>query len=212
MADIDNRKMLNIGADNRSTPNVVCVCYSPIWSLSHDRNGILSGLPVGPSKSPCQLFWRRGLWTKRQLHALKCEKPRPLRSLGSSRYRLFSLMKEWPAALPQQPANLTGLHTGWPLLPPLARSTVPGGLNTIGNKGSTTASPGPQHHHIHENTHQNITDKALLGSLSIQGHFRQHPCGGSVPNHSCSLFIWSSFLGHFQDSNSCNGKKNVVPA
>ncbi len=167
-----------------------CVCNSPIWSLSHDRNGILSGLPVVLLNHRVSSFGgvvceRRGNYMRWSV-----EKPRPLRSLGSSRYRIFSLMKEWPAALPQQPANPTVLHTGWPLLTPLARSTVPGGLNTIGNKGSTTASPGPNTH-IHKNTHHNITDKALLGSLSIQGHFRQHPCGGSVANHSCSLFIWS---------------------
>lgn len=84
--------------------------------------------------------------------------------------------------IPQGIAQGGHFHTA---LTPLARSTVPGGLNTIGNNGSTTASLRPNTHtHIHENTHQNIPVKALLGSLSIQGHFRQHPSGGSVPNHS----------------------------
>lgn len=141
------------------------------------------------------------------------EKPRPLWSLSASHYRIFVVMKEWPAALPQQPANPTGNRTGWPLPrgAPLAHSVnpprplhCPEGLNTIGNKSSTTASPGPNAHtHIHENTHQNIPVKALLGSLSIQGHFRRHPSGGSVPNHSwwaVVAFYWvhlEKCLGYF---------------
>lgn len=56
----------------------ICVCYLPIWRLSHDRNGMWSpGLLPGPSKSLCQLLWGRGLWMKRQLHAEVLRSPTP---------------------------------------------------------------------------------------------------------------------------------------
>lgn len=134
---------------------------------------------------------------KKQLHALKCRDSPPPGPLGASHYRTFSIMKEWPSAHPQQPANPTGHHTGWPLLGyplphsvnPFSGYALPKESNTTENKSSRTASLR-RNTHINTNIQHNIPVKAL-GSMSIQGNPRQHLIDGSVPNLVCA---WAPIL------------------
>lgn len=129
----------------------------------------------------------RGLGMKKQLDALKCrDAPPPLAPRRQSLQNIF--YNEGMAQCPsQQPANPTGHHTGWPLphsVNPLLRLRHPDGIEYHRKQEQQDSWPRAEHTHINTNAQHNIPVKALLGSMSIQGHRGQHLIDGSVPNHS----------------------------